>query len=157
MTRKLSTQFAGFAGFILLSLAAGSIGAVFLPGDWYAALAKPSWNPPNWVFAPVWTCLYILMGIAAGLVWQRAGRRAARGALGLFLVQLLLNSAWSWLFFGLHQPALAFAELVILWIAIAATALAFWRWRPLAGWLLAPYLAWVSFAGALNFALWQLN
>jgi tryptophan-rich sensory protein len=130
---------------------------MFRPGEWYKNLAKPWWTPPDWLFGPVWTLLYLFMGVAAWLVWRRGGFQEARGALALFLVQLLLNALWSWVFFGLQQPGWAFLELSLLWLAIAATLAAFWRLVPAAGWLLAPYLAWVSFAGVLNFALWHLN
>jgi len=123
---------------------------------WYRALAKPSWNPPDWVFGPVWTLLYVLMALAAWLVWLR-GWKAARYALALFVVQLILNAAWSWLFFGLRQPGWAFVEIVVLLAAIIATTVAFARVKPIAAWLLAPYLAWVAFAGFLNFAIWRLN
>lgn len=126
--------------------------------EWYPTLAKPSWTPPNAVFAPVWTALYFLMALAAWLVWRKAGGlAAARLPLALFAVQLVLNAAWSILFFGLRMPGLAFGELVLLWLAIAATLAAFRHVLPAAGLLLAPYLAWVTFAGALNFALWRLN
>jgi benzodiazapine receptor len=124
--------------------------------EWYRALAKPAWNPPDWLFGPVWTLLYILMALAAWLVWMR-GWKAAKYALTLFVVQLILNAAWSWLFFGWRQPGWAFVELVILLAAIIATAVAFARVKPTAAWLLAPYLAWVAFAGLLNFTIWRLN
>jgi tryptophan-rich sensory protein len=147
----------GLIGWVLLSLAAGWVGSRFMPGAWYAGLAKPSWNPPSWVFAPVWSTLYLLMGIAAWLVWRRAGFEGAPTALGLFVLQLVLNSLWSYLFFGLHRPGFAFIEIVVLWAAIVATLIAFWRISPPAGALLLPYLAWVSFASALNLQLWRLN
>jgi len=124
--------------------------------EWYRALAKPAWNPPDWLFGPVWTLLYILMALAAWLVWMR-GWKAAKYALTLFVVQLILNAAWSWLFFGWRQPGWAFVELVILLAAIIATAVAFARVKPIAACLLAPYLAWVTFAGLLNFTIWRLN
>ena len=139
------------------ALAAGWIGSNFMPGEWYASLAKPSWNPPSSVFAPVWTILYILMGIAAWLVWREAGFSGARVALSLFIVQLLLNSLWSYLFFGLHKPMVAFMEIIVLWCAILATLVGFWKVRPSAGALLIPYAAWVAYAAALNFALWRLD
>jgi translocator protein len=145
------------AGWILLCFAAATLGGVFMPGDWYASLKKPSWNPPGWIFGPVWTALYAMMAVAAWLVWRRGGFRVQQRALGLFLGQLVLNAAWTPLFFGAHQPGLAFAEIILLWLAIAATLAAF---RPIsctAAWLLAPYLAWVSFAAFLNFTLWRLN
>lgn len=143
--------------FILLSLSAGLIGSQFPPGEWYAALARPAWNPPDWVFAPVWTTLYCLMGISAWLVWRRSGWREAAGALGLFFLQLAFNALWSWLFFGLHRMDIALAEILVLAATIAATAWSFWRHSRTAAWLLLPYLAWVLFATVLNATLWQLN
>jgi translocator protein len=134
----------------------GGIGSLFQPGAWYDGLAKPSWNPPSWVFGPVWTALYIMMGVAAWLIHDRYGS-AARGALALFGAQLLLNAAWSAIFFGLRSPGLAFAEIIALWLLIVATTVEFWRRRAAAGMLLLPYLAWVTFAAALNFAIWRLN
>ena len=113
--------------------------------------------PPSAVFGPVWTALYALMGLAAWLVWRVGGFAAARGALTLFLVQLAVNALWSWLFFGWRLGGWALADIVVLWGLIAATLRAFWRIRPLAGALLVPYLLWVSFAGVLNFSIWQLN
>jgi benzodiazapine receptor len=122
---------------------------------WYAGLAKPPWTPPNWVFAPAWTTLFALMAVAAWLVWRRAGLVST--PLALFLLQLLLNVAWSWLFFGRQSPGTAMIEIVVLWGAILATTLEFWRVDRLAGWLLLPYLAWVAFAAALNFSIWRRN
>lgn len=145
------------AGWLALTFAAASLGALFPPGEWYAALKKPFWNPPNWIFGPVWTALYTIMAVAAWLVWRRGGFAAQRKALVLFLLQLLFNAVWSPLFFGMKQPAVAFVDIVLLWLALLATVVAFWRARPLSGALLVPYLAWVTFAGALNFTLWQLN
>jgi len=133
------------------------VGSLFPPGAWYAALDKPSWNPPNAVFGPVWTTLYILMGIAAWLVWRRAGFAGARTALTLYGVQLALNALWSYLFFGMQSPLAAFLELTVLWGVIVATLVRFWRVSPAAGALLIPYLCWVSFAGVLNFVIWRLN
>lgn len=150
-------QWLGLGGFLLLTFAAAAIGSQFMPGEWYARLAKPSWTPPSWLFGPVWTLLYVLMAVAAWLVWKDRGFAGARVALVLYGVQLALNAAWSWLFFGLQRPGLAFAEILVLWIAILATLIAFWRHRALAGALLVPYLAWVSFATALNLAIWRLN
>lgn len=149
-------RWVGLAVWIILPLLAGAIGSRFQPGEWYAGLDKPSWNPPSWVFGPVWTTLYIMMGIAAWLVWDRH-RRAARTALMLFVVQLAVNAAWSWLFFGVESPGLALADIVLLWVLIVATTVAFWRLRTVAGVLLLPYLAWVTFATALNFQIWRLN
>jgi tryptophan-rich sensory protein len=144
-------------GWLLLCFCAAAIGGLFMPGEWYASLNKPSWNPPGWLFGPVWTALYTMMAIAAWRVWKRGGFAKQGRALTLFLIQLALNTAWTPLFFGLHQPGLAFAEIVLLWLAIAATLVAFHAVSRTAAWLLAPYLAWVSFAAALNFALWRLN
>ena len=147
----------GLIGWLLLCFAAASLGAAFMPGEWYVALKKPTWNPPGWIFGPVWTALYAMMAVAAWLVWQRGGFAAQRRPLGLFLAQLALNALWTPLFFGLHQPGVAFAEIILLWLAILATLLAFQPVSRLAAWLLMPYLAWVSFATVLNGTLWRLN
>ena len=147
----------GLVLWIVACLAAGWIGSRFTPGEWYAALSKPTWTPPSWVFAPVWTTLYVLMGLAAWLVWRRAGFAGAPVALGLFIVQLVLNGLWPYLFFGIHQPGFAFAEIVVLWLVIFATTIGFWRTKPGAGVLMLPYLCWVGFASALNLQLWRLN
>ncbi len=145
-------------GFLVVVFVAASFGAVFQPGAWYAGLAKPSFNPPSWVFAPVWTVLYVLMAVAAWLVWRARGSVAAAAApLAAWLVQLMLNALWSWLFFGLHRMGLALVDIVALWFTIVVTIALFWRVRHLASWLMAPYLAWVSFAMVLNGALWRLN
>lgn len=153
---RLQSAFA-LAGWAALCFSAASLGAVFMPGEWYATLKKPSWNPPGWIFGPVWSALYTMMAVAAWLVWKRGGFAAQRRPLTLFLVQLALNAAWTPLFFGLHRPGLAFAEIGLLWLAIAATLAAFRPVSRAGAWLLAPYLAWVSFAAALNFAVWRLN
>jgi translocator protein len=147
----------GLVGWLALCFAAAALGGLFMPGEWYAQLQKPSWNPPSWIFGPAWTALYTMMAIAAWLVWQRGGFATQRLALGLFLLQLLFNAAWSPLFFGLRNPALAFVDILLLWLTLLATLLIFWRRSRVAGVLLIPYLAWVSFASALNFALWRLN
>jgi benzodiazapine receptor len=147
----------GLVLWILASLAAGWVGSRFMPGAWYDALVKPAWTPPGAVFGPVWTVLYVLMGVAAWLVWREAGFSGAAGPLALFIVQLGLNALWSYLFFGARAPLPAFIDIVVLWTVILLTLVGFWRVRPLAGALLVPYLAWVSFASALNFQLWRLN
>jgi len=158
MTEKSSLSvIAGLVLWIAASMSAGAIGSRFMPGAWYAALIKPSWTPPGWVFGPVWTVLYIMMGVAAWLVWKEAGFYGARGPLTLFIIQLALNALWSYLFFGARSPMLAFFEIIVLWVAILLTLAGFWRIRPSAGALLIPYLAWVGFAAALNFRLWRLN
>lgn len=144
-------------GWLLLCFAAASLGAWFPPGEWYASLNKPAWNPPGWIFGPVWTALYTMMAVAAWLVWRQGGWSRQRTPLVLFAVQLALNALWTPLFFGLHRPDLAFAGIVALWLAICATMVAFRRVSRPAVWLLAPYLAWVSFAAALNLTLWRMN
>ena len=148
------------AGWVLLSLAVGSIaGRLSRPSvrDWYAGLRKPSFSPPNWLFAPVWTGLYILMGVAAWLVWRQLASELRTDALLWFLVQLGLNFLWSLIFFRWHAIAGALGEISFLWLAILATMVLFWEVRPLAGWLMLPYLLWVSFATALNLAIFRLN
>jgi translocator protein len=154
--KRLSTVL-GLVGWLLLCFAAAALGGFFRPGEWYAQLTKPAWNPPSWIFGPVWTALYAMMAVAAWLVWRAAGFRAQARPLGLFLLQLTLNAAWSPLFFGLQSPALAFAVIVLLWLAILATLGAFWQVNRISGALLLPYLGWVTFAAALNFTLWRLN
>ena len=147
----------GFVVVCFLAPAAGQLLIDARPDEWYRALHKPWFNPPGWVFGPVWTLLYASMAVAAWMLWRRRGFRAARIPLMLFALQLVLNAAWTPLFFGLHRPGLAFAEIVLLWLAIAATVAAFFRDVRWAGWLMTPYLAWVSFAAVLNFALWRMN
>jgi len=142
--------------FFVVCFAVAAFGAQFAPGVWYAALAKPSFNPPDWIFGPVWTVLYAMIAVAGWLAWRRTGT-VRTPVLGIYAAQLVLNGAWSWLFFGLHRPGLAFAEILVLAAAIVVNVVLFWKERPLAGALLLPYLAWVSFAAVLNFALWRLN
>jgi tryptophan-rich sensory protein len=122
---------------------------------WYAGLDKPRWTPPNWLFGPVWTILFLAMAFAAWLVWRQTTLTAA--PMRLFLLQLSLNIGWSALFFHLRSPGAAFIEIVLLWCAILTTAIAFGKIVPLAYWLMAPYLLWVSYAAALNYAIWRLN
>lgn len=147
----------GLAVWLLSCFAAPMLASWAQPDGWYAALAKPAWNPPGWLFGPVWTALYVLMGVAAWLVWRRGGWRAQRRPLGWFVAQLALNALWTPLFFGFHRIDLALLEIVVLWGAIVAMIAAFARTSALAAWLLAPYLAWVSFATFLTFTLWRLN
>jgi len=144
---------------LVVSLAAGGVGALATRNarEFYASLAKPAWAPPGWLFGPVWTVLYVLMGVAAWLVWRSAGWSGASVALSLFLVQLVCNAAWSWIFFAWRSGALAFADIVLLLVLIVATMLAFARVHGLAALLLLPYLAWVVFATALTFAIWRGN
>jgi tryptophan-rich sensory protein len=153
-------DWAGFAVAFLLCFAVAAIGgAVTAPAipAWHAQLAKPSWNPPNGVFAPVWTTLYAMMAVAAGLVWRERARRPVRWALGFFLVQLALNLGWTLLFFGAHRIDLAANEILVLDGAVAATLLAFRPVSRAAAWLLAPYLAWSIFATFLCWEIWKLN
>jgi benzodiazapine receptor len=159
LDQPVKKQLAGLAAWLLVSFIAAVIGgaASFQASAFYARLVRPEWAPPSWLFGPVWTVLYAVMGIAAWLVWRVGGFRAAKPALALFLVQLVLNALWSWLFFGWHLGALAFTDIVLLWVLIIATQIAFWRISPLAGALLVPYLLWVSFAVALNYSVGQLN
>jgi tryptophan-rich sensory protein len=155
-----TTRWIGLAVFIVVCLGAGGLGAIATTPEidgWYRTLAKPAWNPPDGVFGPVWTTLFILMAVGAWLVWQRKGFKAAAMPMTLFGAQLLLNVTWSWIFFGMHQPGWAFVEIVILWLAIVATTVAFFRYSKISGWLLVPYLGWVSFAAVLNAAIWRLN
>jgi benzodiazapine receptor len=142
------------AGFILVTFCAPLVGIFAKPGAWYAALNKPSWNPPGWIFGPAWTLLYTLMAIAAWLVWKRDGWQRP---LQLYFAQLLLNAAWTPLFFGAHQLGWALFEIVALWLAILLTLMNFHRVNKTAAWLFVPYLGWVTFASVLNFTLWRLN
>lgn len=157
--RSLRAQAAGLLGWLALTFAAAGLGglASAQAGAFYAALARPAWSPPGWLFGPVWGVLYLLMGVAAWLVWRRHGLRGAAPALGLYVAQLAANALWTWLFFAWRQGAWAFIEILALWLLIAATVAAFWRRQPLAGALLLPYLAWVSFAADLTWAVWRLN
>ncbi len=146
---------------ILIPLLTGSVAGLFTTkgvNGWYAAAQKPWFNPPNWLFAPVWTTLYILMGIALYLVWKSGKeKKLKQTAIVLFAIQLVLNFAWSFIFFSLQQTGWALAELVIMWLAILFTILQFGRISSAAAWLLVPYISWVSFAGVLNYAIWSLN
>ncbi len=145
-------------GSILLTLVVGAIGGLSTADaipTWFTTLNKPSFNPPSWVFGPVWTTLYIMMAVAAWRIWLVEGFK--RNWLAPYVVQLLLNLGWSLIFFGARRPDLALIEIVLLWISIVVTLVAFRRIDRVAGWLLAPYLAWVTFATILNGAIWWLN
>ena len=142
---------------MLLCFTAALSGILFPPGEWYAGLNKPSWNPPGWIFGPVWTLLYILMAVSAWSIWRRGGWASQRGPLSCFLVQLGFNALWTPLFFGLHQPLIAFVCILLLWAAIVMTIRSFLRVHKTSAFLLLPYLLWVSFASVLNFMLWRLN
>lgn len=147
----------GLAGFVGVCFGVAASGSFFPPDEWYANLIRPSFAPPNWLFGPVWTVLYLMMSVAAWLVWKASGFSKSRAALATFGVQLLLNATWSALFFGLHRPDLALLEIVILWAAIALTIVRFRQHSRRAAMLLVPYLAWVSFATVLNYGFWSLN
>ena len=149
----------GLLGWIAITAAAAAVGSIAAVNsrDFYTNLQRPSWAPPQSVFGPVWSVLYLLMAIAAWLVWRARSFMGARVALALFLVQLCLNALWTWLFFAWHQGALAFVEVILLWIAVAMTMNLFRRVRPVASTLLIPYLAWVTFATALTYTVWRAN
>ena len=157
---RLSNQWLVLAAFIVACFAAAAIGGRFTGASvstWYPILDKPPWNLPAWVFGPVWTVLYAMMAVAAWLVWKQRGFAGGRVPLALFAVQLILNAAWSYCFFGLRNPLAGLVDILLLWAAILGTMISFWAATPVAGWLFVPYLLWVTFATALNFALWRLN
>ena len=153
-------QTIGLVASSLIWFAAAGLGSLVttpqIP-NWYADLAKPAWTPPDWIFGPVWTLLYVMMAVAAWLVWRLDGFAGAKVPLALFAIQLVLNSIWSVLFFGLQNPGAAAVEIVLLWAAILATLVTFWKRSKWAGGLLVPYLAWVSFAAVLNVAIWRMD
>jgi benzodiazapine receptor len=158
--RSATADLPMLAAFALLCLGVAAIGGWWTAesvGTWYRTLRKPAWTPPGWVFGPVWTLLYLMMATAAWLVWRRRHEVRTVLPLALFGVQLALNLAWSGLFFAMRRPDLGVIDIVTLWVVLAATTVSFWRIRSLAGALLVPYLLWVTFASALNTAIWQLN
>ena len=161
MVKNIGSEISAAVLTIAICLLVGFLGSVFtMPSipTWYAALDKPVFNPPNWIFGPVWTTLFILMGISAYLILRQGlSNRRVILALSLFVLQLLLNLEWSFIFFGRHNLPLAFAEIIFLWFAILLTIIYFYRLSKTAGWLLVPYLLWVSFAAVLNFVIWRLN
>lgn len=150
-------KYAGLGGWIGLCFLAGAFGSMFEPGMWYDMLNKPSWTPPNWIFPIVWPILYLMMGVAAWLIWKDYGFKEGREELKWFGIQLGLNAAWSWIFFGKHLIGTALGEILLLWIAILFTLMLFHKKNKIAGWLLVPYLLWISFASALNYAIFQMN
>ena len=156
-TTRQAISLAFSVGVCLGAAGIGSILTTPAIGTWYATLRKPSWTPPNWLFGPVWTALYLGMGVAAWLVWRQAGFSPARLPLTLFVIQLALNVAWSGIFFRMRLPGAAFLEVVLLWSYILSTAIAFWPVSRMASWLMVPYLTWVTFAAALNAAIWRMN
>lgn len=144
-------------GWLLLSFAVASFGGLFMPGAWYQQLVKPSWTPPNWIFGPVWTLLYILMAVAAWLVWKQGGWSAQKRPLTFYVAQIVVNALWSLIFFGRQMIGLALVDIVLLWLLLLITTVLFWSRNRIASALLVPYLLWVTFAASLNFALWRLN
>ncbi len=156
---QIRRQLLGFSGWFLVTFLAAALGAraSISASTFYADLALPTWAPPASLFGPVWTALYALMALAAFLVWRERGWRAAASALTLYLLQLGLNTLWSWLFFAWKQGGLAFADILLLLVLIVATLVAFWRIHKVAACMLLPYLAWVGFASVLNYAVWQAN
>jgi tryptophan-rich sensory protein len=153
----LRANIIGLSFWLVLSALVASFGGLFQPGDWYLALSKPAWTPPGWIFGPVWTFLYIAMAVAAWLVWKTGGWSANRPALAVYGLQLILNGAWSWIFFGEHRIGWALVDIIGLFILISITMSLFWRRRRAAGWLLLPYAVWVGFASVLNYYIVILN
>lgn len=158
-TRRASTsrQILALIGWLALCFAAAGTAAFVSTDGWYLGINKPAWNPSAWIFGPAWTFLYMTIAIAAWLVWSEGGWRVQGRALGLFVLQWVFNALWTPLFFGMHRPGLALIDILALWLAIIAILIAFWRVRRAAGLLMLPYLAWVTFATALNFAIWRMN
>lgn len=156
---KTSRQIGGLLGWLALTFLAAVLAgmASVEAGSFYRELALPAWAPPAWLFGPVWTVLYAMMGVAAWLVWREKGFSRARGALGVYLLQLGMNTLWSWLFFAWKLGGPAFVDILNLLILIAIMVVAFWRVRPLAGAMIMPYLLWVAFAAWLNYTVWQMN
>lgn len=146
---------------IVLTVGIGSLGGIFTAVEiqgWFLHLNKPSWNPPNWLFAPVWTCLYVMMGISFYLIWKaKVDADTKTWAIIIFIAQFALNFLWSFIFFKQHQVGWAFIEIVVMWLAILCSIIAFSRINKTAAWLLVPYISWVSFAAMLNYAIWMLN
>lgn len=150
------------AAALIFAQLAGAIGALFTTpqtgvGTWYSVLDKPSFNPPSWVFGPVWTTLFLLMGYASYLIWETKKSTIRKWAIALYIVQLVLNTLWSVLFFGLHSPGVAVIEIVFLEAAIIACTVLFYKIKPLAAYLMLPYILWVAFASFLNFTIWLIN
>lgn len=153
-------QFIALIIFLGLVAAVSGLGSLFTMSGmdgWYESLEQPDWQPPDWLFGPVWSVLYLGIGVAAWLVWRARGIADARVPLAIWGIQLALNLLWTAIFFGLEQPGIASIEIVVLWVAILATIVAFWPISKLAAIILVPYLAWVTYAGALTISIWQLN
>lgn len=150
-------RYAGLLAWVAACFTAAAIGAYFEPGHWYESLNKPAWTPPNWVFPIIWPILYLMMAVSAWIIWKDFGFRYAKEELRWFGIQLVLNAAWSWLFFGEHLIGTALGEILLLWVAILFTIMLFWKKSHTAGWLLLPYLVWVSYASVLNYTIFQMN
>lgn len=155
--RRRRNEYLALGALVIICFAVAAFGAQFAPGTWYGHIDKPPWTPPNALFGPVWTLLYLLMAVAAWLVWRHRQHRLRVAALTAFAVQLVLNGLWSWIFFGAHEIGWALLDLAALWVALAVTVALFFRISTWAGTLLVPYLAWISFALALNLEIWRLN
>ena len=156
---SFQSQAFGLVGWFVVTLAAASVGAITSAraAKFYGQLSQPKWAPPAWLFGPMWTVLYLLMVVAVWLVWCDYGFTGGGVALGLYVVQLVANALWSWLFFVLHRGAVSTAEIAVLWLLILATIISFWPLHRLAALLLVPYLAWVGVASALTLVLWRSN
>jgi tryptophan-rich sensory protein len=148
------SSLASLGVFGALNFTAALSGALFRPGQWYEGLAKPSWRPPNWLFGPAWTVLYAMIAASGWLAYEAGGWG---WPIAIYLVSLALNAGWSGIFFGMRRMDLAFAWIIVFWLSIAATILAFWPVSRAAAWLLVPYLGWVSFASLLNWSIWRMN
>ncbi|SRR6056297_1118818 len=148
------TSYLSLAAFFAVTFVAAMSGGYFRPGAFYESLSKPSWNPPDWVFAPAWMVLYVFIAIAGWLVWTKAGYGLA---FAIWCVQIVLNTLWSYLAFGINRLDIAFYEVVLLWLSIAAFIIVAWPIDPTAAYLFIPYLMWVTFAAVLNFTVWQMN
>lgn len=142
---------------LVLSAIVAWVGATFQSGEWYLQLNKPSWTPPGWLFGPVWTYLYITMAVAVWLVWKRGGWSRNSFALSLYVVQLVFNGLWSWIFFGEHLIGIALIDIILLLITIVTVMILFWKRNRIAGLLFVPYVLWGAFASVLNFRIWQIN
>lgn len=151
------TSVLALLGFIAICFLSTFATVRFRPNDWFERLTQPSWRPPNWLFAPVWTFLYLTIAVSGWLVWRERGFADAIWPFAIYAIQLVLNGIWTPIFFGMKRPDLAFVDIVLVWLSIVATIVVFYPISSLAGLLLIPYLAWVSFATALNFAIWRLN
>ena len=159
-TRSIASLVVGLIVAVLVCFAAGAVGGLATASSvdsWYTTINKPKWNPPGWVFGPVWSALYLMMGISAWLVWKNSSLKESKLALGWFGFHLLLNILWSIIFFGLKQPGWAVIEITALWLSIAIAIVLFFRYSKLAAGLLVPYWLWVSFASVLNYTIWSLN